>query len=84
MQNIDTSAQPNAPPTDETEEQETTKAELSAENLQGETVYITNTGTKYHRDGCRFLSKSKIAVLLEKIDVEKYAPCSVCNPPEKE
>lgn len=86
VQSIGTSAQPNAPPTDETEEteeQETTKAELSAEDQQGETVYITNTGTKYHRDGCRFLSKSKIAVLLEQIDMEKYAPCSVCNPPER-
>ena len=24
------------------------------------TVYITRTGEKYHKDGCRFLSRSKI------------------------
>lgn len=27
---------------------------------QSVTVYVTKTGTKYHRDGCRSLSKSKI------------------------
>lgn len=82
VQNIDTLAQPNAPPTDtaeEAEEQQTTESKA----VQSETVYITKTGTKYHRDGCRFLSKSKIAVLLEEIDMEKYTPCSVCNPPER-
>ena len=48
------------------------------------TVYITKSGTKYHREGCRHLSKSKIAVPLDELDCERYAPCSVCNPPEKE
>lgn len=43
------------------------------------TVYITRTGVKYHRDGCRYLSKSKIPISLT--DAKRgYSPCSVCNP----
>lgn len=43
------------------------------------TVYITKTGTKYHRSGCRYLSKSKIAIKLENAKAA-YSPCSVCRP----
>ena len=44
-------------------------------------VYVTHTGTKYHRDGCRSLSKSKIAISLVKAK-QKYSPCGRCNPPQ--
>ena len=44
-------------------------------------VYITETGTKYHRDGCRYLSHSKIAIYLSEAKAQGYTPCSVCNPP---
>lgn len=47
---------------------------------EGETVYITNTGKKYHRAGCSSLKKSKIAVSKEKAIAEGYTPCSKCNP----
>jgi hypothetical protein len=47
----------------------------------GTTVYITDTGEKYHRAGCRYLSKSKIAISLSKAKAEGYTPCSVCKPP---
>mgnify|MGYP000913844550 CR=1 FL=1 len=43
-------------------------------------VYITNTGTKYHRDGCRYLSSSKIAIRLSEAIRRGYGPCSVCRP----
>jgi cytoskeletal protein RodZ len=44
------------------------------------TVYITRTGTKYHRADCRYLRKSKIPISLK--DAKKhYEPCSVCKPP---
>ncbi len=43
-------------------------------------VYITKTGSKYHRGNCRYLSKSKIPISL-KDAVLSYSPCSVCNPP---
>jgi competence protein ComEC len=47
---------------------------------QSVTVYVTETGAKYHRDGCRYLSKSKIPIGLD--DARRsYGPCSVCNPP---
>lgn len=45
------------------------------------TVYITETGSKYHSDGCRYLSKSKIAMSLSDAISAGYEPCSVCNPP---
>jgi beta-lactamase superfamily II metal-dependent hydrolase len=44
-------------------------------------VYITDTGECYHRAGCRYLSKSKIAIRLSKAKAEGYRPCSVCKPP---
>ncbi len=45
------------------------------------TVYITDTGEKYHKSGCRYLSKSKHAISLEKARAQGYTPCSVCKPP---
>lgn len=44
-----------------------------------EEVYITNTGKKYHRGGCRYLKKSKIPISLEKAKGQGYGPCSVCH-----
>jgi micrococcal nuclease len=49
---------------------------------ESETVYITKTGAKYHRDGCHFLSKSKIPITLKDAKARGYGPCSVCNPPQ--
>jgi len=45
------------------------------------TVYVTRTGAKYHRSGCRYLSKSKIPMSLSSAKAAGYGPCSVCNPP---
>lgn len=42
-------------------------------------VYITKTGSKYHRSGCRYLSKSAIEIPLSRASA--YEPCSKCNPP---
>ena len=44
-------------------------------------VYVTRTGKKYHLDGCRSLSKSKIPISLAEAK-QKYSPCSRCNPPQ--
>lgn len=43
------------------------------------TVYITETGSKYHSGGCRYLSKSKIPIPLSRAK-SAYTPCSRCNP----
>ena len=45
------------------------------------TVYITNTGKKYHSSGCRYLSKSRIPISLTAAKKRGYTPCSVCRPP---
>jgi micrococcal nuclease len=44
------------------------------------TVYVTRTGTKYHRWGCRYLRKSAIPMKLSEAR-KIYSPCSVCKPP---
>jgi hypothetical protein len=44
------------------------------------TVYITKTGTKYHRAGCRFLAKGATPIRLAEVGT-KYHPCAVCDPP---
>lgn len=46
-----------------------------------QTVYITRTGSKYHSEGCRYLSRSCIPIDLSKAKSEGYSPCSVCDPP---
>lgn len=43
------------------------------------TVYVTNTGSKYHRDGCSYL-KSKIAIDKDSAVAQGYTACSRCNP----
>lgn len=45
------------------------------------TVYVTNTGEKYHRWGCQYLWNSSIAVALDYALASGYTPCSRCNPP---
>jgi beta-lactamase superfamily II metal-dependent hydrolase len=44
------------------------------------TVYITNTGSKYHALGCRYLKKSCISIDIDKAKAQGYSPCSSCNP----
>jgi hypothetical protein len=44
------------------------------------TVYTTETGSKYHSDGCRYLNKSKIPISLDAAINQGLTPCSVCNP----
>jgi len=45
-----------------------------------DTVYVTRTRTKYHRESCRDLRLSKIPVSLKEAR-GRYEPCSRCNPP---
>ena len=44
------------------------------------TVYVTRTGQKYHRDGCRHLARSKFPMPLSEAK-RAYDPCKVCSPP---
>lgn len=43
-----------------------------------ETVYITTSGSKYHRSGCSYLSKSQIAISLSDAQSRGYTACSRC------
>ena len=49
---------------------------------QSETVYITKTGKRYHRAGCRYLAHSSIKTTLKEAKANGYTPCRVCHPPE--
>ncbi len=49
------------------------------ENLE-EVVYVTSTGTHYHRQQCQFLSQSALALTKGEARKNGYSPCSVCNP----
>ena len=70
----------------ETEPAETTIKQTTAATTaptgggSAETVYITETGSKYHRDGCRYLAKSKIEISKAEAIAQGYGPCSVCDP----
>jgi hypothetical protein len=49
---------------------------------QSVTFYITRTGKKYHRAGCRYLRQSSIPIKLKDAKANGYTPCKVCHPPE--
>ena len=69
------------------EEVKTLKESLSAFQkpavrapTEGAVVYVTRTGEKYHRAGCRYLRQSAIPLALTQART-RYSPCSVCGPP---
>lgn len=70
----------NAPPTENNEEQEENNDNSSISDNQGEVVYRTRTGSKYHRSGCSYL-KSKIETTVSEAQTMGLGPCSRCNPP---
>jgi len=46
----------------------------------GEVVFVTRTGSAYHRDGCRYLESGKIKISLSEALGRGYEPCKVCEP----
>ena len=50
----------------------------SSGQTQSVTVYVTKTGSKYHKSGCQYLSQSKIAISLSKAKSSGYSACSRC------
>ncbi|MCD7955322.1 MAG: Ig-like domain-containing protein [Lachnospiraceae bacterium] len=51
----------------------------SSSTTTSSVVYITKTGSKYHRAGCRYLSSSMIEIDLSTAIAKGYEACSVCN-----
>ncbi|GHV85120.1 hypothetical protein AGMMS50230_07280 [Spirochaetia bacterium] len=45
------------------------------------TVYITNSGRRYHRENCSSLRNSRVPVTLADAVKSAYTACSICNPP---
>jgi endonuclease YncB( thermonuclease family) len=43
-------------------------------------VFVTKTGRKYHRDGCRYLQTSRIEKSRKDAEAKSLTPCSVCRP----
>ena len=43
-------------------------------------VYISKTGSKYHRQSCSSLSGSGIEITLSDAKSRGLTPCSICNP----
>lgn len=56
-------------------------SEADTDDDESETVYVTETGAKYHRSGCQYLRKSKIPISLNEAK-KSYDPCSKCKPPK--
>lgn len=54
-------------------------AAYSSSSDQSETVYVTNTGSKYHSASCRYLKKSQIPMSLSEAKRQGYTACSVCG-----
>ena len=46
-------------------------------------VYITDSGEKYHRAGCRYLKDSQQEISLASAISRGYTPCGVCKPPKQ-
>lgn len=43
-------------------------------------VYITNTGSKFHRSGCRSLRASKYSISRSSAISQGYSACKICRP----
>lgn len=54
--------------------------EITTKNKNSYTVYITDTGTKYHKKSCSYLRKTCIKIDRNEAIGEGYRPCSRCNP----
>lgn len=56
------------------------KTKAKVKKSSGGTVYITNTGEKYHRGTCRYLRYSKYSISKSEAQREGYTACKVCRP----
>lgn len=59
---------------------EASAASLTDPQRKEVTVYITDTGTKYHRAGCVHLRRSSHPLALSEAKRQGYEPCKVCKP----
>lgn len=69
-----------APTAQQTQSPKSNNTNSGQSDKTEKTVYITKTGEKYHRSGCKYLRKSKISISLSSAKSRGYTPCSICNP----
>lgn len=58
----------------------TKKKKTTSTSSSGKYVYITKTGSKYHRGSCSTLRYSKIKVTLANAKSRGYSACKICKP----
>lgn len=64
----------------ETTQEEALREALSGSGVDAETlVYVTRTGRKFHREGCRHLRSRTFAIPLAEAMMD-YSPCRTCKP----
>lgn len=56
------------------------RAASKSKTSSGGTVYITDTGAKFHRGSCRWLQWSKHAISRSEAISQGYEACKVCKP----
>lgn len=53
---------------------------LVVNTMYSQTVYVTKTGVKYHREECMHLSKSSRSIDIKEAIGAGYQACKVCKP----
>lgn len=67
-----------APPPTYTPPPKPSESYQETQKVEG-TVYVTNSGKKYHSSGCRYLRKSQRAIDIKKARSSGYTACKVCG-----
>lgn len=78
-----TSTQTSTSPSLTSAQKTSSSSSSNAENVSTSnsyTVYITDTGKKYHSAGCSYLKNSKHAISKDSAISQGYSACSKCNP----
>ncbi len=55
---------------------------LSAVKLKAQTVYITESGKKYHAKNCTIVKTGKKGIILAEAKKQGYEPCKSCKADE--
>ena len=61
-----------------TSDPEQTQVESTDTEPVYDTVFVTDSGTKYHLSGCSYLRSSANELTLEEAEGQGYTPCSRC------
>lgn len=55
-------------------------ASIPAVTAEKDIVYLSATGSKYHRQTCRTLKKKPTSIERKKAEESGYAACKICRP----